>query len=279
MRVLLIESDLDDAGFLKEALTELEERRYSQTWMQAEITHAVDLGEALAVLASEDFDVILLDPNLPDISPLQCFHDLSAAAPRIPIIVLAGPEEEPLAARLIREGAQDFLLKTEVDCAPLARSIRNAIERHRVFAALRSSAFIDDLTRAYNPAGFCALAEQNLKLAARVADQVLLVTADLLSYGSEDLDLILIEVADRLRHAAGDSSLIGRLGECRFGILVFDTGDGEANSTLNRLERTATSFSARGHVSISLGISNFDSTHPALLEALFETNAPQPASA
>ncbi|MGH9663611.1 MAG: response regulator [Bryobacteraceae bacterium] len=268
--MLLLESDLDDAALFKEALTELEERQYGQTWMRAETVHAVDLSEALCVLADGRFDVMLADPNLPDATPLHCFLELSSAAPRTPIIVLAAPEEEALAARLIREGAQDFLLKTEVDCAPLARSIRNAIERHRVCAALRSTAFLDDLTRVYNLTGFCAAAEHDLKLATRLGRDVLLVTADLQTCSPEDADLALIEAGDRLRHAAGDTSLMGRIGAKRFGILIFDLPGDEASRALNRLEQAAGSFNAGRSESLSLAVSRFDPSNPALFNNLLE---------
>lgn len=271
MRVLLVESDLDDAALFKEALTELEERQYSHTWTRAETIHATDLSEALCVLADEKFDVLLLDPNLPDAAPLQSFLELSAAAPRTPIIVLAAPEEETSAARLIREGAQDFILKNEVDCAPLARAIRNAIERHRVVFALRSATFVDDLTRVYNLTGFCAAAAREAKLAAHFGREVLLVTADLSAGGRGDADLSIIEAGDRLRQAAGDASLMGRIGSRRFGILIFDLPGDEASRALNRLEQAAGSFSRSHGEALSLAVSRFDPSSPALLDALLES--------
>jgi GGDEF domain-containing protein len=161
-------------------------------------------------------------------------------------------------------------LKTEIDCAPLARSIRNAVERHRVFAALRGAAFLDDLTRAYNLTGFCAAAEHDLKLAARLDREVLLVTADLRAGLPEDADLALIEAGDRLRDAAGDISLVGRIGSRRFGILVFDLPGDETSRALNRLERAVGSFNARRGESLSLAISRFDPSSPALLDSLLE---------
>lgn len=270
MRVLLVESDLDDAALLQGALEELEERQYGQTWMKSETVHAVDLSEALCILAVETFDVMLMDPNLPDANPLHCFRELSEAAPRTPIIVLAGPQDEGLAARLIREGAQDFLLKTEIDCAPLARAIRNAIERHRVFSTLRSSAFLDELTRLYNLTGFCAAAEHDSKLAARLGREVLLVTAELQTCDPQNLDLVLIETGDFLRQAAGDTSLVGRIGSRRFAILVLDVAAGDTSRILCRLEQNAASFNSRGDASLSLSILPFDPAHPTLLDFFIE---------
>ena len=61
-------------------------------------------------------------------------------------MVLADEPDENLANRLLREGAQDVLLKSELECAPLARAIRYAIERQRRASAARASAFVDHLT-------------------------------------------------------------------------------------------------------------------------------------
>jgi diguanylate cyclase (GGDEF)-like protein len=284
MRVLLIEPDLSDTAFLTEALAELEEQQYGETWMRVETVHAVDLSEALAELApeggakAEGFDVLLLNPMLPDRPPLRCFVEVAAAAPDTPVILLAGREEESLATRLIRHGAQDFLLKNEVDCAPLARAIRNAIERHRAMATLRGAAFLDPLTGIYNPTGFCALAYRNLRLADRIGRQVLLVTAELEDlrtiesiHGFDHVSIAVMEAADALREAAGETDLVGRLGEQRFGVLIFDLDTEETSRTLNRLEQGAAALNVRGGAFLSLRIARFHPSDASCLEALLET--------
>jgi len=78
----------------------------------------------------------------------------NAAARGAPIVVLADEQDENLANWLLREGAQDVLLKPELECVPLARSLRYAIERQRKFETLRASPFLDELTGVLTPQAF-----------------------------------------------------------------------------------------------------------------------------
>jgi diguanylate cyclase (GGDEF)-like protein/PAS domain S-box-containing protein len=86
-------------------------------------------------------DVILLDLLLPDSDPesLDSFHRVRAAAGGVPIIVMTGLRDQRLAARAVRLGAQDFLVKGEVGGESLMRSILYAIERQSADEALRES--------------------------------------------------------------------------------------------------------------------------------------------
>src|SRR5207249_9372693 len=79
-----------------------------------------------------DFDLVLLDFVLPDSMGLDTFTSMLAQAPHSPIIILSGLDDEALAIEALRLGAQDYLVKGEVDSNLLVRSIRYAIERKRV---------------------------------------------------------------------------------------------------------------------------------------------------
>jgi PAS domain S-box-containing protein len=103
------------------------------------IKHAERLSDALQKLAEEKFDVILSDLSLPDSYGFETFDRLHAAAPDVPILVLSGTDDETLAARAVREGAQDYLVKGRVDGYMLGRAITHAIERHQVELALEES--------------------------------------------------------------------------------------------------------------------------------------------
>jgi signal transduction histidine kinase len=74
-------------------------------------------------------DVVLLDLTLPDSRGMDTFTSMHEQVTNTPIIILTGTDDQELAARAVREGAQDYLVKGQVDGNLLWRSIRYAIER------------------------------------------------------------------------------------------------------------------------------------------------------
>jgi two-component system, cell cycle sensor histidine kinase and response regulator CckA len=130
--VLLVEDNAGDARLLQEFLREVASTRF-------ELTQADRLDEAIACLAQNRFDIVLLDLSLPDSQGLNTFLELHRQAPSLPIIVLTGLDDETLAMKAMHEGAQDYLPKGQVDGHLLGRSIRYAIERQRAEEALRDS--------------------------------------------------------------------------------------------------------------------------------------------
>src|SRR5258708_5401717 len=101
--------------------------------------HVTRLAEALEHLKTERLDVVLLDLNLDDSCGYETFHRVRQAAPKAAILVLSGSDDENLAIRTVREGAQDYLVKGSFDGRLLLRAIRYAIERKRTEEALRHS--------------------------------------------------------------------------------------------------------------------------------------------
>ena len=140
LRVLIVESDPEDLLFLEDALTEIESGRYWSNWVHIETLHAITLNGAMALLGTEPVDIVLLDLDLTDSRGVDTFRRLEARFPEIPIIVLGTAEHDAVSAAMMREGAQDFLLKEQVDCAPLAHALRHAIERHKFVTAARAGA-------------------------------------------------------------------------------------------------------------------------------------------
>jgi two-component system, cell cycle sensor histidine kinase and response regulator CckA len=86
-----------------------------------------------------EIDVVLLDLTMPDSSGLDTFTKMHARDPRVPIIPLTGLDDEAFAVNALRAGAQDYLVKGEVESKLLAGAIRYAIERKKVEEALRQS--------------------------------------------------------------------------------------------------------------------------------------------
>ena len=132
IKILLIEDSSFDARLLQILLSE-----HATTHFQW--TCAERLADGLKRLRAEAFDVVLSDLTLPDSHGLDTFQWLRSQAPDVPIIVLSGTDDENLAIRAVREGAQDYLVKGKFDAHILSRCIRYSIERHRVEAALQAS--------------------------------------------------------------------------------------------------------------------------------------------
>ena len=94
------------------------------------------MGEAEEHLAEHAVDIILLDLGLPDAQGLEAVRRAHAAAPRVPLVVLTGLDDESLAAQALQEGAQDYLIKGQIETRGLLRALRYAIERKIMEEAL-----------------------------------------------------------------------------------------------------------------------------------------------
>jgi signal transduction histidine kinase len=99
-----------------------------------ELTHHLRMKEAEIHLAKGGVDIVLLDMGLPDGQGLDTVRRAHAAAPDVPMIVLTGLNDEALAAGAMKEGAQDYLIKGQIENRALPRALRHAIESHRMQA-------------------------------------------------------------------------------------------------------------------------------------------------
>ena len=129
INVLLIEDNPYDTFLIEEMLAEASGA--------FDLAHTERLAAGLERLAEGGVDVLLLDLSLPDSQGFDTFARACAQVPTIPIVVLTGLDDELVAVRAVREGAQDYLVKGQVDGNLLARAIHYAIERKRVEEALR----------------------------------------------------------------------------------------------------------------------------------------------
>jgi signal transduction histidine kinase len=125
LQVLLVEDNSGDARLLREMFS-------NENTGSFELTHVLRLSEALSLLAKGGTDIILLDMGLPDGHGLDTVRRAHAVAPGVPLIVLTGLDDEALAAEAMKEGAQDYLIKGEIENRALPRALRHSIERHRM---------------------------------------------------------------------------------------------------------------------------------------------------
>jgi diguanylate cyclase (GGDEF)-like protein/PAS domain S-box-containing protein len=127
--LLLVEDNHGDVRLLREMINEQGDR-------DTEFTHVETMTEAGKHLAEWKFDVILLDLGLPDAVGLDAVRKAHAAAPHTALVVLTGLDDESLAAQALQEGAQDYLIKGQIDSRGLFRALRYAVERKSMEEAL-----------------------------------------------------------------------------------------------------------------------------------------------
>ena len=130
--VLLVEDNAGDARLLREMFNE--EGAHNTELVQVE-----RMSEAEKYVAERAVDIILLDLGLPDAQGLEAVRRARAAAPRVPLVVLTGLDDESLAAQALQEGAQDYLIKGQIETRGLLRAMRYATERGRAEETLRES--------------------------------------------------------------------------------------------------------------------------------------------
>ena len=124
IKLLLVESEADDANRIQSALLEVAPRQFA-------ITHADNMAEAVNLIDKNPFDVVLLDAGMKDTRELDSCCHLSQVNPSLPYIVLGEEDNQKLALAAVKHGAQDYLNKNKATGQVLIRVVRYAIERKR----------------------------------------------------------------------------------------------------------------------------------------------------
>lgn len=132
VHILYIEDNPADFVLLEEILLEVAN-------MDCLLENATTLSEGINRLAQAEFDIVLLDLSLPDSRGLDTFLSLKKKREDLPIIVMTGLDDENLAVRAVQEGAQDYLVKRQLDAELLSRAIRYSIEREKLVVKLRNA--------------------------------------------------------------------------------------------------------------------------------------------
>ena len=125
VRILLVEDSPSDALLIVSRLADEKSFKHA-------LTHVERLADSLALLAKDEFDVVLSDLGLPDSEGLATFMEMHKRAPQMPIVVLTRDDDQELAVEAIKMGAQDYLPKSNFDSFSLVRTMNYAIERQRL---------------------------------------------------------------------------------------------------------------------------------------------------
>lgn len=128
--VLLVEDMPEYAQLIQRMLPNPQSFRFN-------FLHAERLSDGVQVLRENDVDLVVLDLTLPDSRGLKTLSIIMDYAPHLPVIVLTGVDDAVSALKALRQGAQDYLVKEQVDSGILLRSVRYALERKRTENELR----------------------------------------------------------------------------------------------------------------------------------------------
>jgi len=262
IKLLLVEDDTADAELLVETLSIL---RY----VHIDIVRSSTLTNALVNLNTYKFDIIIADLGLPDAQGLDTFIRMSEQTPEVPIIMLTGQDDEELAMRALKLGAQDYLVKGQIDNNVLYRSIRYSIERHRLIQQLKTVSITDELTGLYNRRGFMMLANKQIELASRVNRTMWLMYFDIDNmkwindtFGHEEGDNAIKDTATLLQQTFRKSDVIARIGGDEFAVVSLEYTKMGTHSMRSRIMaeiRSSPSKETRGYqLSVSVGAVSCD---------------------
>jgi len=127
--ILLIEDNPGDIRLIKELLNEI-------TFLNYQLIIAETLKEGCEEIKKNDLILILLDLNLPDSSGIKTFDTVMNFAEKIPVVLVSGMQDVELSLSLIKEGAQDYITKQDLNSTLLGKTIQFAIERKKLLSEL-----------------------------------------------------------------------------------------------------------------------------------------------
>ncbi len=271
IRVLVVEDDPEFATMLRAILTETHIGQFDPTLVES-------LEETLDQLQKSDFDVILLDLFLPDCNGHKTFLKVIEHTPDIPIVVVTGLDDQAQAIQSVREGAQDYLVKGDLDVNHLVRSLLYAIERHRSRRILQTLSLSDELTGLLNRRGFLSLAPKHVQIAQRASWELLVFFIDLDklkvindNFGHPEGDNALRTVANILRDTFRTSDVIARIGGDEFIVLAINASDSSIDTITSRLHENIARYNQNGNpyrISLSYGVARFNPYEQVTLEEM-----------
>jgi two-component system cell cycle response regulator len=271
IRVLIVEDDPEFATMLRVILAEARIGQFDPAIVTS-------LEKASARLTKSNFDILLLDLFLPDSEGHETFLKIHERIPDTAIVVVTGLDDRAVAIQCVREGAQDYLVKGDLEVNQLVRSLLYALERHRTRMMLQNLSMSDELTGLLNRRGFLSLAPKHVKIAERANWELLVFFIDLDelkaindNYGHPEGDRALRTVATILRKTFRTSDVIARMGGDEFIVLAINASDASIDTITARLQENVERYNHNGiqfRVSISYGVARFNPQEQASLDEM-----------
>ncbi|SEP21728.1 diguanylate cyclase (GGDEF) domain-containing protein [Salinihabitans flavidus] len=265
--LLAVEDNAGDARLLREMLNE-------QGGHNTALLHATTMADAELLLQEHAVDIVLLDLGLPDVQGLDAVRRARAAAPRLPLVVLTGLDDEEIAGQALQEGAQDYIIKGQIDLRGLLRALRYAVERKSMEDTARELALQiahtsrhDDLTGLPNRVLLNDRIDFAISLAIRHKTKLAVLFLDLDGFkhvndslGHSTGDKLLKSIAGRLLNCVRGADTVSRQGGDEFVVLLSDVTRAEdaaisANKILQAVAQVHSVDEHDLHVTASGGIS------------------------
>ena len=262
---MLVEDDDVDARRVHRAL--------SRSDLDFAVTQVALLGEAMLAAETQEYDVILLDLGLPDGTGVSNLSSIQEVAPCVPVVILTGRNDKEIADHSLRNGAQDYLNKNELNDGLVVKSLTYAIQRKKTEIRLREgldelekAARIDPLTGLLNRRSLFTMAQQTWKAARDEGETLACVMLDLDFFkrvndvhGHLAGDEALASIAKTLLELSRAGDLIGRYGGEEFCAILCNISENDALAWAERI-RTAVRDSevatqrATLNLTVSLGV-------------------------
>ena len=131
LKILLVEDNPGDVLIIRELLR--------SSALDTSIRHVTTLKETLMVSLEGNYDIILLDLGLPDSIGVETLKKILVFDTRSPVVVMTGLDDEDMALESLRQGAQDYIVKSRLNSDILLRGIKYAIERKKINDLLKES--------------------------------------------------------------------------------------------------------------------------------------------
>jgi diguanylate cyclase (GGDEF)-like protein len=254
IKVLLIEDNPEYANLLRRILSKEKRPPFN-------LEPAASLQAGLERLVQADIDVILLDLTLPDSQGIDTFHRVHTQAPAVPIIILTGFDDERLALEAVGKGAQDYLVKSQVDGRMLPRVMRYAIERKRAEEALAAQAIRDSLTNLYNRRYFNYRIEEEIAQADRNKYSLAILLCDLDHFksindtrGHHVGDEVLKAVARSIQESTRGTDLVFRWGGDEMVVILSEATRDGILTAADRIRAGIRAIGEKDHLDLDLSI-------------------------
>jgi diguanylate cyclase (GGDEF)-like protein len=244
LSILLVENNSTDADLIREILHEYDGQKFNLTQVQS-----VEL--AIAILATNSFDVMLLDLAFSEgesKSSLDTLDLVRQQVPQLPIIVLMPTECLDTELKVILQGAQNCLIKSELEAKTLNRSLQYAIARQRLRFDTYQLAILDGLTGIANRRYFDLVLNKEWQRLAREQQPLSLILCDIDyfkayndTYGHQQGDRCLQQVAQILQQSTRrPADLVARYGGEEFALILPNTDAPGALFLAHRIVRQLT---------------------------------------
>ena len=267
IHALLIEDNPDDIALMRVIL--------HKSGCNVKLETAEKLSTGLERIGRDGLDIIILDMNLADSSGIDTLTKVLDRTSSIPIIVLTGLADEAIAMETVRHGAQDYLVKGEIDDRILKRSIHYAIERKQLMAALEAAnellsrqVTIDPLTGIYNRLKFNELLDAEVQRANRYGTTLSLIMFDIDyfkrindTHGHHAGDYVLSEISRIVFDNMRQSDIFARWGGEEFMVLVPNDNVEQTSVLAEKLRALIEAYNFRYNLKVtaSFGVTGFRS--------------------